>query len=146
LRQQLLGLDEAVFGEAAPVRLVRPDALARAGHGVAAVALGALAAALVAVDDDLVPLVPPGHARADGVDDPRRVGAGDVEVVARVAEDRDRQAGRSPHAVVVHAGGHDPHAYLAGAGLGDVDRLELHRLHGIAQPVGADHPGVHRAR
>src|SRR6185312_16655814 len=146
LRQELLGLDEAVLGEAAPVRLVGPDALARARHRVAAVALGALAAALVAVDDDLVALLPAGHARADSVDDPRRVGAGDMEVVARVAEDRDRQAGGGPDAVVVHAGGHDPDAHLAGAGRGDVDPLELHRLHRVAQPVGADHPGVHRAR
>src|SRR6185437_9431490 len=116
LRQELLGLDEAVLGEAAPVRLVRPDALAGAGHRVTAVALGALAAALVAVDDDLVALLPPRHAGADRVDDARGVGAGDVEVVARVAEDRDGQAGRRPHAVVVHAGGHDAHAHLAGAG------------------------------
>src|SRR6185437_15081627 len=99
--------------------------------GVAAVALSALAAALVAVDHDLVARLPPGHARPHGVDDAGRIGAGDVEVVARVAEDRDRQPCGRPDAVVVHAGGHHPDADLARAGLGDIDALELHRLHRV---------------
>src|SRR6185437_16286885 len=88
LWQQLLGLHQTVFGERSPVRLVGPDLLLGARHRVEPVALGALAAALVAVDHDLVAGLPAGHARADPLDDAGRIGAGDVEVVARVAEDR----------------------------------------------------------
>src|SRR6184192_2653133 len=99
--------------EAAPVRLVRPDLLPRAGHRVEAVALRTLAAALVAVDDDLVAGLPARHARADALDHPRRIRAGDVEVVAGVPEDRDREAHRRPHAVVVDARRHHPDEHLA---------------------------------
>ena len=88
LRQQLLRLHEAVVGERAPVRLVGPDLLLRAGHRVEPVALRALAAALVAVHDDLVAGLPARHARPDRRDDAGGVGAADVEVVAGVAEDR----------------------------------------------------------
>ena len=64
LGQQLLRLHLAVVGERAPVGLVGPDLLLRAGHRVEAVALRALAAALVAVHDDLVAGLPARHARA----------------------------------------------------------------------------------
>ena len=146
LGQQLLGLHLAVLGEAAPVGLVGPDLLLGAGHRVEPVALGALAAALVAVDHDLVAGLPAGHARADALDDARRVGAGDVEVVAGVAEDRDGQPQRRPHAVVVDAGGHHPHQHLARARLRHLDLLELHGMLGIAQPLRPDHPRPHHRR
>ncbi len=91
LVQELLGLHLAVLGEAAPVRLVRPDLLLRAGHRVEAVALGALAAALVAVDHDLVAGLPAGHARARPVRRcPRRP--------SRRCGSRSRCSGRSTRA------------------------------------------------
>src|SRR5439155_11305702 len=82
LPEQLLGLHEAVLREAAPVRLVGPDLLARAGHRIEAVALGTLAAALVAVDHDLVARAPAGDARSNPLDHSGGVRPGDVEVVA----------------------------------------------------------------
>ena len=63
LRHELLRLDARVVGERAPVGLVAPDLLLRAGHRVEAVALRALAARLVAVDDDLVARLPALDAR-----------------------------------------------------------------------------------
>ena len=57
------------------------------------------------------------HVRADLPDDARRVGAGDVEVVA-LCSGRPRPAcPRGPDAVEVDAGGHHQHQHLAGPGL-----------------------------
>ena len=80
------------------------------------------------MDDDLVAGLPARDALADLPDDARGVGAADVVAVlgvVAVAEDRDRLAERRPDVVEVHAGGHHAHDHLEGAGLGDLDLLEL---------------------
>src|SRR5207302_1415569 len=71
LLQELLRLHLGELREAAPARLVSPDLLLAAGHRVQAIALGALAAALVAVDDHLVAHLPALHLVADLPDDAR---------------------------------------------------------------------------
>jgi hypothetical protein len=51
-----------------------------------------------------------------------------------------------PHVVEVDAGGHHADGDLEGAGLRDVDLLELHGLDRLAEALLADHPGGHRGR
>ena len=136
LRHELLRLDARVVGERAPVGLVAPDLLLRAGHRVEAVALRALAARLVAVDDDLVAGLPALDARTDGRDDARGIRAADVEIVAGIPEDGHRLAHRRPHEVVVHTRRHHPHEHLARPGFRHLDGLELHRVDRLAEAFG----------
>ena len=99
------------------------------------------------MDDDLVAGLPAGDALADLPDDPRGVGAADVVAVlgvVAVAEDRDRLAERRPDVVEVDARRHHAHDHLEGAGLGDLDLLDLEGVLGLALALLADHPGGHR--
>ena len=99
------------------------------------------------MDHDLVAGLPAGDALADLPDDPRGVGAADVVAVlgvVAVAEDRDRLAQRRPDVVEVDAGRHHPDDHLEGAGLGNLDLLELESVVGLALALLADHPGCHR--
>jgi hypothetical protein len=84
----LLRLHLAELRERAPRGLIAPDALVDAAHRVAAGALLALAASLIAVQDDLVAGLAVAHARADRPDDAARIGAGDVEILLVHVEDR----------------------------------------------------------
>ena len=80
------------------------------------------------MDDDLVAGLPVGDAGADLPDDAGRVGAADVVAVlgvVAVAEDRDRLAERRPDVVEVDPRGHHADDHLEGAGLGDLDLLDL---------------------
>src|SRR5690606_3990303 len=129
--------------ERTPVRLVAPDLLLRAGEGIEAVALGALAAALVAVDDHLVAHLPAAYAGAHLPHDPRGVGAGDVDVVPRDSHDGDGLAPGRPDAVEVHAGRHHPDEHLVGTYLRRRDLLVPHGERGIALAPLADDDGVH---
>ena len=87
---ELAVLHPAELGEGAVGRLVAPDALRRAEHGIAAVALLVVAVVLVAVDHDLVADLPALHLGADGPDHARGVGAGDVILRLVHVEGRDR--------------------------------------------------------
>src|SRR5690606_28278107 len=87
LAQELLRLHERKLREAAVRRLVAPDLLLLAGHGIEAVARGALATRHVAVQDDLVAGLPARNAGADLPNDARGVAAGDVEGVLVDVED-----------------------------------------------------------
>src|SRR5439155_301355 len=49
-----------------------------------------------------------------------------------------------PDVVEVHPRGHDADDDFEGPGLGDLDLLELERVHGIALPLLTDDPGGHR--
>src|SRR3954454_3662430 len=149
LGQQLLGLDLGELRERAPRRLVAPDALRRRGHRVQAVDLGVLVGGLVAVDDDLVALLPARDARADLPDDARGVRAADVVAVLRVVavlHDRHRLAERRPDVVVVDAGRHHADDDLEGAGLRYFDLLDLEGVLGLAEALLADDPGGHLGR
>ena len=147
--EELLGLHLGELGEGAPGRLVAPDLLARRGQRVEPVHLDVLVGGLVAVDHDLVAGLPAGDALADLPDDPGGVGAADVVAVlgvVAVAEDRDRLAERRPDVVEVDAGRHHADDHLEGAGLGNLDLLELEGVVGLALALLADHPGRHRLR
>ena len=111
-RHQLAGLDAAELGEGAVGRLVAPDALRGGEHRVAAVAFFVVAVILVAVNDDLVANLPASDLAPHGPHDARGVGSGDMEIVLVAVERRDRNAERSPHAVVVDARGHHQHEHL----------------------------------
>ncbi len=63
-----------------------------------------------------------------------------------IAEDRNGLAAGRPHVVVVHAGSHDAHDHLEGAGLRDLDVLELEGVHRFAFALLADDPRGHRRR
>ena len=147
LGQQLLGLDLGELGEGAPARLVAPDLLRGRGQRVEAVDLGVLVGGLVAVDDDLVAGLPARHAGADLPDDAGGVRAADVVVlVGVVAEHRHGLAERGPDVVEVHPGRHDADDDLEGAGLGDLDLLDLEGVEGLALALLADDPRRHRRR
>ena len=80
---------------------------------------------------------------------PGGVGAADVVAllgVVAVAEHRDGLAERRPDVVEVHAGGHHADDHLEGAGLGDLDLLELEGVDRLALALLADDPGGHRLR
>ena len=129
------------------VRLVAPDLLARGRERVEAVDLDVLVGGLVAVDDHLVARLPLRDPRPDLPDDARRIGAADVVPplgVVAVVEDRDRLAEGGPDVVEVDAGGHHAHDHLEGAGLGQLDLLDLEGVLGLALALGTDHPGGHR--
>jgi hypothetical protein len=64
--------------------------------------------------------------------------------VVAVAEDADRLAEGGPDVVEVDAGGHDADDDLEGAGLGDLDLLELERLGRLSLALGPDDPRGHR--
>ena len=83
------------------------------------------------------------HLVADGVDDARRVGAGDVIGRLVYVEGRDRLAERGPDAVVVDARGHHHDQHVVAVESGRVDDFDLHRLVGLAMPLAPDRPGVH---
>ena len=109
--------------------------------------LGILVGGLVAVHHDLVARLPAGDARADLPHDARGVRAADVVSVlgvVAVLHHRHRLAERGPHVVVVDAGGHHAHDHLEGAGLGNLDLLELESVLGLALALLADDPGGHR--
>ena len=97
------------------------------------------------MDHDLVADLPLGDALADLPDDARGVRAADVVVLLGVvAEHRHRLAERRPHVVEVHARRHHAHDHLEGAGLGDLDLLDLEGVLRLALALLADHPGGHR--
>ena len=99
------------------------------------------------MDHDLVAGLPVRDALADLPDDAGGVGAADVVAVlgvVAVAEDRDRLAERRPDVVEVDAGGHHADDHLEGAGLRDLDLLDLEGVLGLALALLADHPGGHR--
>jgi hypothetical protein len=103
----------------------------------------------VAVDHDLVAGLPARDAGADLPDDARGVRAADVVSelgMVAVAHHRHGLAERGPHVVVVHARGHHPDDHLEGAGLGDLDLLELEGVLGLALALLADHPRGHGLR
>ena len=147
--EELLGLHFGELGEGAPGGLVAPDPLARRGERVEPVHLDVLVGGLVAVDDDLVADLPAGDALADLPDDSGGVGAADVVAelgVVAVGEDRDRFAQRGPDVVEVHPGRHHADDDLEGAGLRDLDLLELEGVFRLALALLPDHPGSHRLR
>ncbi len=146
LREDLLGLHLAELGEGAVGRLVAPDLLAAAHHRVATVAVVALAAGLVAVDDDLIAHLAALHAAADGPDDARGVGAGDVVGLLVDVQRGQGLAERRPDTVVVDAGGHHVDEDLVRPDVGDGDHLVLERDLGGAVTLLADGHRDHRLR
>jgi hypothetical protein len=99
------------------------------------------------VDDHLVADLPARDALTHLPDDARGVGPADVVAVFRVvaiAEDGDRLAEGRPYVVEVHAGRHHPDGDLEGAGLGNLDLLQLEGVGWLALAVLADDPGGHR--
>ena len=147
LGQQLLGLHLRELGERAPGRLIAPDLLRGRRHRVEAVHLGILVGGLVAVHDDLVAgfqrvtPAPTFHTIPEASEPP--MWWPNCGVVA-VLHHRHGLAERRPHVVVVHARGHHAHDHLEGAGLGDLDLLQLESVLRFAQALLADHPGGHR--
>ena len=129
LGQQLLRLDLGELGEGAPGRLVAPDPLATArpsgrGRGPRRPRRrpGCSGSTTSSPGFQRVTPSPTFQTIAGGV------GAADVVAVlgvVAVAEDRDRLAQRRPDVVEVDAGGHHADDHLEGAGLGDLDLLEL---------------------
>src|SRR4051794_11137965 len=149
LWQQLLGLDLRELRERAPGRLIAPDPLRRRRERIEAVDLGVLVGGLVAVDDDLVALLPARDAGADLPDDARGVRAADVVAELRVVavlHDRHRLAERRPDVVVVDAGRHHADDDLEGAGLRYFDLLELEGVLRLAEALLADDPRGHLLR
>ena len=152
LGQALVRLDLRELGEGAPVRLVAPDPVrvreprvAARGHE------GIVGVPLPAVDHDVVPHPHVGDAVADGPHRARGVAPADVEVVGLPEPGVDlghvdRDALRRPHVVVVDARGHHQDQGLARAGSRRVDRLDPEGLPGLAEPLRADHLGVHLRR
>ena len=63
-----------------------------------------------------------------------------------VAENRYRLTERGPDVVEVDAGGHHPHDHLEGAGLRDLDLLQLEGVFRFALALLADYPRRHRLR
>src|SRR5439155_22654495 len=57
--------------------------------------------------------------------------------------DVDRDPLRRPDVVVIDAGGHHEHERLARAGRRGLDLLDLERVPGLAEPLGADDLRVH---
>ena len=95
------------------------------------------------MDHDLVAGLPARDARADLPDDrPRRRSrrCGGRTPGGRRSEHRHRLAERRPHVVEVHAGRHHAHDDLEGAGLGDLDLLELEGVDGLALALRAGSP------
>src|ERR1041384_8439927 len=103
---ELPGLHPRELREGTVRRLVSPDALGGREHRIAAIAFLVVAVVLVAVDDDLVADFPALHLRADGPDDARSVGPGNVILGLVDVERRDGLAERRPDPVVVDARGH----------------------------------------
>ncbi len=92
------------------------------------------------------PDLPAAHLVAHLPDDPRGVGAGDVERLLVHAEDRDRLALGGPHAVEVDAGGHHHHQHVVGPELRNRHVLDHHRGDGIALALLADDDRLHHLR
>ena len=76
--EKLTVLDAAELCERAIGGLITPNALARRKHRIAAVALFIVAVILIAVNDDLVADLPAFDLRADGPNDARGIGSGDM--------------------------------------------------------------------
>ena len=143
---ELLGLDTGELGEAAVTGLVAPDALAGGVHRITTVAFLVVAIVLVAVDDDLVADLPALHPGADGPDNSRGIGPGNVDVTLVNVEGADGNAERGPHTVVVDTCRHHENQDLVAVDLVRRQHLHLHRRRGFAVAFAADRPRIHVGR
>ena len=149
-------LDARELGERAPVRLVAPDLERRVVHRVfAGEHAGGVHVPLAAMRNDLVADLHVRDSAPDGVNDARRVGSADMEVLRLAtlhagSDHIDGAAEPSPNVVVVHARGHHINEDIVRPEFGGIHDFAREGARGLAKARLADelrvHPRGHAAK
>ena len=153
LGHALMRLHARELREAAPVGFVAPDFERRIVHRIVAVADGGrVAIPDAAMNHDAVADLDVVHVVPGGIDDSRGVAAADMKIGVIVlgflarADHVNRRAERGPHVVEIDARRHHVDQHFVGADFRHRDFLDLERMLGIAEAVGANHLRIHLLR